>query len=145
MVPVRAIRSRLYREMGWELHHPIEMQNHLSHLLRKPGEKHGMKLSRKGRRTGCGQGKIPTCLWQRAGPVMATPLEADLRALLNFGRKSYHWKGTRNARRMAIPQQNCDDLLTGPEDADPLGPRSVCTMGTHVWAVLTSAGIRCFR
>ena len=43
MVPVRAIRVAYTGELGWELHHPIEMQNHLFDLLEKAGEKHGMQ------------------------------------------------------------------------------------------------------
>ena len=44
MCPVRAIRVAYTGELGWELHHPIEMQNYLFDLLEKAGEKHGMKL-----------------------------------------------------------------------------------------------------
>jgi len=44
MCPVNAIRVAYTGELGWELHHPIEMQNYLFDLLEKAGEKHGMKL-----------------------------------------------------------------------------------------------------
>ena len=46
MCPVRAIRVAYTGELGWELHHPIEMQNYLWDLLLGAGEKHGMKLVR---------------------------------------------------------------------------------------------------
>ena len=44
MCPVRAVRVAYTGELGWELHHPIEMQNYLWDLLIAAGEKHAMKL-----------------------------------------------------------------------------------------------------
>ena len=44
MCPVNAIRVAYTGELGWELHHPIEMQNYLFDLLEKAGDAHGMKL-----------------------------------------------------------------------------------------------------
>ena len=35
MCPVRAIRVAYTGELGWELHHPIEMQNYLFDQLRR--------------------------------------------------------------------------------------------------------------
>ena len=44
MCPVNAIRVAYTGELGWELHHPIEMQNYLFDQLESSGQKHGMKL-----------------------------------------------------------------------------------------------------
>ena len=44
MCPVHAIRVAYTGELGWELHHPMEMQNYLWDLLMEAGDKHGMKL-----------------------------------------------------------------------------------------------------
>ncbi|HEU0223341.1 MAG TPA: FAD-dependent oxidoreductase, partial [Paracoccaceae bacterium] len=44
MVRTLAIRVAYVGELGWELHHPIEMQNHLFDRLMGAGEKHGLKL-----------------------------------------------------------------------------------------------------
>ena len=44
MCPVNAIRVAYTGELGYELHHPIEMQNYLFDLLEEAGKKHGMKL-----------------------------------------------------------------------------------------------------
>mgnify|MGYP000196221561 CR=1 FL=1 len=44
MCPVNAIRVAYTGELGWELHHPIEMQRYLWEQLLKAGEKHGLKL-----------------------------------------------------------------------------------------------------
>ena len=43
MAPVKAMRVNFIGELGWELHHPIEMQNHLFDTLMKAGEDLGIK------------------------------------------------------------------------------------------------------
>jgi dimethylglycine dehydrogenase len=42
-VQCEALRVNFIGELGWELHHPIEMQNHLFDLLMKEGAKHNIK------------------------------------------------------------------------------------------------------
>ncbi|HUF86028.1 MAG TPA: FAD-dependent oxidoreductase, partial [Thermohalobaculum sp.] len=44
MCPVMAIRVAYTGELGWELHHPIEMQNYLFDRLMEAGEPVGLKL-----------------------------------------------------------------------------------------------------
>ena len=39
----RALRLNFVGELGWELHHPIEMQNHLFDLLMEAGRAHDLK------------------------------------------------------------------------------------------------------
>jgi dimethylglycine dehydrogenase len=41
--PVRALRVNFVGELGWELHHPIEMQNYLFDLLFEAGKPLGLK------------------------------------------------------------------------------------------------------
>ncbi len=41
--PVKLIRVNFVGELGWEIHHPIEYQNHIFDALFKHGEKHGLK------------------------------------------------------------------------------------------------------
>jgi len=43
MAPVRAMRVNFVGELGWELHHPIEYQNHLFDILMEAGAPHGLK------------------------------------------------------------------------------------------------------
>ena len=38
MCPVRALRVAYTGELGWELHHPIEMQNYLLDILLSSGK-----------------------------------------------------------------------------------------------------------
>jgi dimethylglycine dehydrogenase len=42
-VQCEALRVNFIGELGWELHHPIEMQNHLFDFLMKEGAKHTIK------------------------------------------------------------------------------------------------------
>ena len=44
MCPVDALRVAYTGELGWELHHPIEMQNYLFDRLMEAGEPLGLKL-----------------------------------------------------------------------------------------------------
>ena len=41
--PVKLARVNFVGELGWEIHHPIEYQNHIFDVLFKYGEKHGLK------------------------------------------------------------------------------------------------------
>ena len=41
--PVKLLRVNFVGELGWEIHHPIEYQNHIFDCLFKHGEKHGLK------------------------------------------------------------------------------------------------------
>lgn len=41
--PVKLARVNFVGELGWEIHHPIEYQNHIFDVLFKNGEKHGLK------------------------------------------------------------------------------------------------------
>lgn len=43
MASVKAMRVNFIGELGWELHHPLEMQNHLFDTLMKAGEDLGIK------------------------------------------------------------------------------------------------------
>ena len=44
LAPTIAMRMNFVGELGWELHHPIEYQNHIFDTLMKEGEKFGLKL-----------------------------------------------------------------------------------------------------
>ncbi|MFN0115621.1 MAG: FAD-dependent oxidoreductase, partial [Paracoccaceae bacterium] len=77
MVPVRAIRVAYTGELGWELHHPIEMQTHLFDKLMAAGEKHGMKLVGARAQNWLRQEKSYRAFGNELGRD-ATPLEAGL-------------------------------------------------------------------
>jgi dimethylglycine dehydrogenase len=41
--PVKLMRVNFVGELGWEIHHPIEYQNHIFDALFKNGDRHGLK------------------------------------------------------------------------------------------------------
>ena len=63
--------------MGYELHHPMEMQNYLFDLLEDAGKKHDMKLVGARAQNWLRQEKSYRAFGTELGRD-ATPLEADL-------------------------------------------------------------------
>jgi dimethylglycine dehydrogenase len=90
MCPVRAIRVAYTGELGWELHHPIEMQNYLWDQLMAAGEKHGMKLVGARAQNWLRQEKSYRAFGTELGRD-ATPLEAGLDRFVDLD-KDFHGK-----------------------------------------------------
>ncbi len=135
MVPTMAIRVAYTGELGWELHHPIEMQNHLWDQIISAGAPHGLKLVGARAQNWLRQEKSYRAFGTELGRD-ATPLEAALDRFVDL-EKDYHGKqamldtGTRSA---------CVTLLIdGPEDADPWG-REALYEGDVKVGRLTSGG-----
>jgi dimethylglycine dehydrogenase len=135
MVPVRAIRVAYTGELGWELHHPIEMQNHLFDLLEKAGEAHGMKLVGARAQNWLRQEKSYRAFGTELGRD-ATPLEADLPRFVNMD-KDFH--GKQAMADHGIKAKCVTLLIDGPADADPWG-REVLYHGDTRVGRLTSGG-----
>ncbi|MGR3474366.1 MAG: GcvT family protein, partial [Sulfitobacter sp.] len=135
MVPVRAIRVAYTGELGWELHHPIEMQNHLFDALEKAGEPHGMKLVGARAQNWLRQEKSYRAFGNELGRD-ATPLEADLPRFVDLN-KEFHGKQAMVDHGIRV---KCVTLLIdGPQDADPWG-REVLYNGALRTGRLTSGG-----
>ena len=117
MCPVNAIRVAYTGELGWELHHPIEMQNYLFDLLEKAGEKHGMKLVGARAQNWLRQEKSYRAFGNELGRD-ATPAEADLPRFIDLS-KDFHGKAEMEAK--GIRSKCITVLIDGPEDADPWG------------------------
>ena len=135
MVPVRAIRVAYTGELGWELRHPIEMQNHLFDLLEKAGEKHGMKLVGARAQNWLRQEKSYRAFGTELGRD-ATPLEADLPRFVDLSKDFY---GKDAMQEHGIRAQCVTVLIDGPDDADPWG-REVLYHGDTRVGRLTSGG-----
>ncbi len=135
MVPVRAIRVAYTGELGWELHHPIEMQNHLFDLLERAGEKHGMKLVGARAQNWLRQEKSYRAFGTELGRD-ATPLEADLPRFVDLN-KEFH--GKQAMADHGIRAKCVTLLIDGPDDADPWG-REVLYHGDTRVGRLTSGG-----
>jgi len=135
MCPVRAIRVAYTGELGWELHHPMEMQNYLWDQLMAAGEKHGMKLVGARAQNWLRQEKSYRAFGTELGRD-ATPLEADLPRFVDLG-KDFHGKDAMQA--IGIRSKCVTMLIDGPDDADPWGREALYHDGNRVGR-LTSGG-----
>ncbi|WP_411837146.1 GcvT family protein [Paracoccus sp. ME4] len=135
MVPVMAIRVAYTGELGWELHHPIEMQNHLFDRLIEAGEPSGMRLVGARAQNWLRQEKSYRAFGTELGRD-ATPLEAGLDRFVDLG-KEFRGKAAMQAKGL---RSTCVTLLIdGPADADPWGREALFLDGQKVGR-LTSGG-----
>ncbi len=135
MCPVNAIRVAYTGELGWELHHPIEMQNYLWDLLIEAGESHGMKLVGARAQNWLRMEKSYRAFGTELGRD-ATPLEAGLDRFVDL-EKDYHGKDA--MLKTGIRSKCVTLLIDGPEDADPWGREALLDGETKVGR-LTSGG-----
>jgi dimethylglycine dehydrogenase len=135
MCPVRAIRVAYTGELGWELHHPIEMQNYLFDLLEKAGEKHGMKLVGARAQNWLRQEKSYRAFGNELGRD-ATPVEADLPRFIDMSKEFY---GKDKMETTGVRSKCVTVLIDGPQDADPWGREALYHGETRVGR-LTSGG-----
>jgi dimethylglycine dehydrogenase len=135
MCPVRAIRVAYTGELGWELHHPIEMQNYLWDQLMAAGEKHGMKLV---------GARAQNWLRQEKSTAPSAPSWAATPRRSRPG-STASWTSTRTSTarprwsRRASASKCVTLLIDGPEDADPWGREALYDGDTKVGR-LTSGG-----
>ncbi|NNE79577.1 MAG: FAD-dependent oxidoreductase [Silicimonas sp.] len=135
MCPVQAIRVAYTGELGWELHHPIEMQNYLWDRLMEAGEPHGMKLVGARAQNWLRQEKSYRAFGTELGRD-ATPLEAGLDRFVDLD-KNFHGKAAMmetGIRAMCVTL-----LIDGPDDADPWGREALYAGDTRTGR-LTSGG-----
>ena len=135
MCPVRAIRVAYTGELGWELHHPIEMQNYLWDQLMAAGEKHGMKLVGARAQNWLRQEKSYRAFGNELGRD-ATPLEADLPRFVDLSKE---FRGKEAMQALGVRSKCVTVLIDGPEDADPWGREALYDGDTKVGR-LTSGG-----
>ncbi|MBS4009984.1 MAG: FAD-dependent oxidoreductase [Roseovarius sp.] len=136
MCPVNAIRVAYTGELGWELHHPIEMQNYLFDLLEKAGEKHGMKLVGARAQNWLRQEKSYRAFGNELGRD-ATPLEADLPRFVDLDKE---FRGKARMVETGVRVKCCTLLIDGPADADPWGREVLYTPEGERVGRLTSGG-----
>ena len=117
MCPVNAIRVAYTGELGWELHHPMEMQNYLFDLLEKAGSKHDMKWVGARAQNWLRLEKSYRAFGNELGRD-ATPLEADLPRFVDMS-KDFNGKAEMEAK--GIRSTCVTVLIDGPSDADPWG------------------------
>ena len=136
MCPVNAIRVAYTGELGWELHHPIEMQRYLWDQLLAAGEKHGHEAGRRAGAELAAAGKILPRVRQRTGPRCdaaggrAGPLCRSDEGFSGQGRRCWRWASARKC---------CTLLIDGPADTDPWGKEALLLDGVKIGR-LTSGG-----
>ncbi|WP_417587361.1 GcvT family protein [Pararhodobacter oceanensis] len=135
MCPVRAIRVAYTGELGWELHHPIEMQAYLFDQLMAAGKDFGLKLVGARAQNWLRQEKSYRAFGNELGRD-GTPLEADLPRFIDQS-KAFHGKDAMNAT--GVRGKCVTVLIDGPEDADPWGREVLLVDGQKVGR-LTSGG-----
>jgi dimethylglycine dehydrogenase len=135
MCPVNAVRVAYTGELGWELHHPIEMQRYLWDLLLAAGEKHGMKLVGARAQNWLRQEKSYRAFGSELGRD-ATPLEAGLDRFVDL---SKDFLGKEAMLSTGIRSRCVTLLIDGPPDADPWGKEALVLNGEKVGR-LTSGG-----
>jgi dimethylglycine dehydrogenase len=123
-------------ELGWELHHPIEMQRYLWDLLMEAGAKHDMKLVGARAQNWLRQEKSYRAFGNELGRD-ATPLEADLPRFIDMNKEFY---GKAELEAIGVRSKCITVLIDGPDDADPWGREALYLEdGTRVGR-LTSGG-----
>ena len=135
MCPVMAIRVAYTGELGWELHHPIEMQNYLWDRLVPQLYAHGGRLVGARAQNWLRQEKSYRAFGTELGRD-ATPLEAGLDRFVDLD-KPFHGKAAMLAK--GIRSKCVTLLIDGPEDADPWG-REALYHGARRVGRLTSGG-----
>ena len=135
MCPVMALRVAYTGELGWELHHPIEMQNYLWERLMEAGAAQDMKLVGARAQNWLRQEKSYRAFGNELGRD-ATPLEAGLDRFVDLS-KEFHGKAAMVETGVRVRCVTC--LIDGPEDADPWGREALYAGGTKVGR-LTSGG-----
>ncbi|MBI6629707.1 GcvT family protein [Pontibaca salina] len=135
MCPVRAIRVAYTGELGWELHHPIEMQNYLWDQLMQAGQAHGLKPVGARAQNWLRQEKSYRAFGNELGRD-GTPLEA---ALPRFVDMDKDFRGKAAMAETGIRATCVTLLIDGPEDADPWG-REALYQGDARIGRLTSGG-----
>jgi dimethylglycine dehydrogenase len=136
MCPVTALRVAYTGELGWELHHPIEMQNYLFDRLMEAGEPMGLKLVGARAQNWLRQEKSYRAFGNELGRD-ATPLEADLARFVDLS-KDFHGKAAMEATGV---RSTCVTVLVdGPDDADPWGREALYAADGSRTGRLTSGG-----
>ncbi len=135
MCPVVAVRVAYTGELGWELHHPVEMGRYLWDLLLKAGAKHGLKPVGARAQNWLRQEKSYRAFGNELGRD-ATPLEAGLDRFVDLTKD---FRGKAAMLDTGIRSKCVTLLIDGPADADPWGKEALIHDGVKVGR-LTSGG-----
>jgi dimethylglycine dehydrogenase len=134
-----AIRVAYTGELGWELHHPIEMQNYLFDRLAQASERAeipgGLRLCGARAQNWLRQEKSYRAFGSDLGRD-ATPLESGLDRFVDMAKD---FRGKAAMQETGIRSACVTVLIDGPPDADPWGKEALVLDGRKVGR-LTSGG-----
>ena len=124
MCPVRALRVAYTGELGWELHHPIEMQNYLLDILLSSGEEFDLKLVGARAQNWLRQEKSYKAFGSDLGRD-AGPFESNLSRFVDIN-KDFLGKEALLKREKEV---SCVTLLIdGPQNIDPWGREALLSL-----------------
>ena len=135
MCPVKAIRVAYTGELGWELHHPMEMQNYLFEKLVGAGQQFNLKLVGARAQNWLRQEKSYRAFGTELGRD-ATPLEGGLDRFIDITKD---FLGKEMLKTVPIRTKCVTILLDGPKDADPWGREAIYLNNNRIGR-LTSGG-----
>ncbi|MCY4542733.1 MAG: FAD-dependent oxidoreductase [Rhodobacteraceae bacterium] len=135
MCPVRALRVSYTGALGWELHHPIEMQNYLFDLIERKSEGMALKLFGARSQNWLRMEKSYRAFGTELGRD-ATPLEGGLDRFVDLS-KDFH--GKQRMLDTGVRVKCVTTLIDGPPDASPWGREALFCNGRRVGR-LTSGG-----
>ena len=138
MCPVRALRvAYTGGELGWELHHPIEMQNYLLDTILETGKKYNLKLVGARAQNWLRQEKSYRAFGSDLGRD-AGPFESNLSRFVDL---SKDFLGKEELEKRKLEYLCVTFLIDGPEDTDPWGREVIYdASGESVLGRLTSGG-----
>lgn len=139
MCPTLAIRVAYTGELGWELHHPIEMQNYLFDQLAAASEKAeipgGLRL--------CGARAQNWLRLEKSYRAFGSDLGRDATgfesSLDRFIDMEKDFRGKKAMEETGIRAKSVTLMIDGPDDADPWGSEAILLDGKMIGR-LTSGG-----
>ena len=136
LCPVLAVRIAYTGELGWELHHPLEMQNYLFDQLADAGKQKGLAFCGARAQNWLRQEKSYRAFGSDLGRD-ATPLEAGLNRFVDL---SKDFRGRDAMLALGIRSKCVTVLIDGPPDTDPWGREALLDASGTLAGRLTSGG-----
>lgn len=136
MCPTLAVRVAYTGELGWELHHPMEMQNYLFDRLMTAGEAQDLRLVGARAQNWLRQEKSYRAFGTELGRD-ATPLEGGLGRFVD---RTKAFTGRTAMEETGVRFRCVTCMVDGPDDADPWGREALYDHDGNRVGRLTSGG-----
>ena len=131
LAPVRAMRVNFVGDLGWELHHPIEYQNHLFDQIMAAGAEHGIGL--------VGMRAMDSLrieksyrMWAQDLTIEYSAFEAGLDRFVRLDKGDFVGREALIKQREDGVPQRFVTLEVTVDDADPIGNEPIYQNGAMV-------------